>query len=677
MPTTPPTVTSPTAPSEASMPVKKKRLRRNTKGGTEKQTDREKRAAAREKRVIAREKRRTTETKRRKLVPNDSDESEDPDYVPKRGDAVTPISETTTDESTTSRANDGVDSDVSSVSSSDDLRRLLGKIPPTIKKALRDERKYVGVDSVADSDDEPGAFQQSKAVKRAHQSNAKFQTELKCVREQIATKYTNADQILLSDLDVKDKARLFEWREALDLLDVDTVEYFSHRDMITQEFQKLRDIPMSVRSALTQLQGPDKTQHQQILESIVTCNHPANVQRLMYQKLKDIESEESDEYVKVVAWVRIVLSIPTTLCPLIADKTSCLSQYLVNIRNSLDRNVFGMVKAKTRVIEMFASMLTNPKRTRKCMAFVGPPGVGKTWFARCLSESLGLPYDQISLGGINDVSCLVGHNPTYVSARPGMIVESLARMKHLNGILVLDEFDKLQDDNKGYEVISSLLHILDTTQNTEFKDHYLTEVPIDLSNVIFVLTLNNLNNVDKTLADRLTIVEVGEYKFREKIRMAIDFLLPRILKVLNLPASHIICNDKCMVRILNLTTEEKGVRNLERNLQILVERLNILHVLNANALPLGLESTQCDVESDAEVNFDGPKTDTTSDAADATASAANIIAVTSDAVTVNAKKGICAYYLPDITFPVRLTEDIVDALLLDQIKPSSTEHMYV
>jgi len=207
----------------------------------------------------------------------------------------------------------------------------------------------------------------------------------------------------------------------------------------------------------------------------------------------------------------------------------------------------------------------------------------KTAFARCLADSIGLPFYQISFGGVKDSSFLKGHGFTYVGSEPGEIVKALNQMKYKNGILFLDELDKIKDTPHGQEVTSTLLHILDYTQNHEFKDEYLSGIPVDLSHLIIILAINDIKTVDKILLDRLELVEFKDYNAKDKVEIGYRYMIPRIMKNLNIDPKNIKVTKENVAYIIRKSrVDEKGVRQLERNLATILSRYNTLKLININ-----------------------------------------------------------------------------------------------
>jgi ATP-dependent Lon protease len=280
--------------------------------------------------------------------------------------------------------------------------------------------------------------------------------------------------------------------------------------------------------------------------------------------------------VKYEEWINKCLSLPTEVIEM-TDLYGTCTDMLMNVKGNLDNNLYGQNLVKERVLEVLTAMWTNPNRTRNCMVFLGDPGVGKTALARELATSIGLPFYQISFGGAKDSAILKGHGFTYIGSKPGEIVESLINMGVKNGILYLDELDKIKDSLNGQEVINSLLHILDYTQNVDFKDNYLHGIPIDLSKLIIIISINSIEVINNVLADRLPIVTFENYTVEDKIEIGTNFLIPRVIKNLNLDPNHVKYTRNSVAYIISKSIiKESGVRQLERNISTIFERINVL-----------------------------------------------------------------------------------------------------
>lgn len=244
---------------------------------------------------------------------------------------------------------------------------------------------------------------------------------------------------------------------------------------------------------------------------------------------------------------------------------------LEKIAKSLDQTHYGMQKAKDKILEYIAAKQRNPDVDSPILCLIGPSGVGKTTFAKSIAESLHKEFYKISVGGLNDSSVLVGHRRTYLGANPGKFMEALKRCGANNPLILIDEVDKMIKDYRG-DPASTLLDILDKSQNKAFVDHYIEE-EYDLSHVLFVMTANYLQDIPYELKDRLEVVELSSYTLFEKLEIAKKHLLPEIYRVHRLAKKDIKFSDNILKEIILEYTSEAGVRDLARVLTSIVRKL--------------------------------------------------------------------------------------------------------
>lgn len=304
---------------------------------------------------------------------------------------------------------------------------------------------------------------------------------------------------------------------------------------------------------------------EEINKQLSEANMPKHVVNKLKEELKRYTAMPSisSEAGVVRTYMDWLLNIPW-------DKETKDVEDISLVEKSLDKEHFGLEKAKERIIEYIAvkQMTNSLKAPIICLA--GPPGVGKTSLAKSIADALGREFVKASLGGVKDESEVRGHRRTYLGSMPGRIIQSMKKAGVVNPVFLLDEIDKMASDFKG-DPTSAMLEVLDPEQNSIFSDNYLEET-YDLSKVLFIATANDLGNIPAPLRDRLEIIELSSYTEQEKLMIAKNHLMNKQCKTTGLKEGMLTISDEMMLYIIRYYTREAGVRNLERTISKLCRK---------------------------------------------------------------------------------------------------------
>ena len=330
---------------------------------------------------------------------------------------------------------------------------------------------------------------------------------------------------------------------------------------------------------------------------LLDSNMPSKFKAIAMQKLNILKSMDpsDNEYYKIKNWVDTFMKIPfgvyKSLTVHIDDGMERCQEFMENAKNHLDNCVHGLEDAKMQIMQMIGQWIANPGAMGSAIAITGPPGTGKTSLVKeGISKILGREFTFIALGGTGDASFLEGHSYTYEGSTWGKIVQILIDSKCMNPVIYFDELDKISETPRGEEIVGILTHLTDTSQNSQFHDKYFSEVDFDLSKCLFIFSYNDENKVNPILKDRMYRIQTKGYDSKEKTIIARDYLLPRITEQVNFKINDIIIPDETVQYIISnkaFTSEESGVRNLKRCLEIIYTKLNLFRLMKPDSKILG------------------------------------------------------------------------------------------
>jgi len=302
--------------------------------------------------------------------------------------------------------------------------------------------------------------------------------------------------------------------------------------------------------------------YRELLEKV---NPPEEVREKLLKEIKRFESLSyaSSESAVLRNYIETVLEYPWT-------RESEDNQDMQSAIDKLEQDHYGLTKIKERIIDYLAVRALSGRKDAPILCLVGPPGTGKTSIAKSVAEALHKKYGRIALGGVRDEAEIRGHRKTYIGAMPGRIVTAIAKTGVGNPLILLDEIDKTSNDYKG-DVSSALLEVLDGEQNVAFTDHYF-EIPVNLSNVLFIATANDASEIPGPLRDRMELIEVNSYTENEKFQIAKQYLLDKQLVKNGLNRRQFKITDDAIYKLIRNYTREAGVRNLERMLNTLMQK---------------------------------------------------------------------------------------------------------
>jgi len=301
-------------------------------------------------------------------------------------------------------------------------------------------------------------------------------------------------------------------------------------------------------------------------------------------------SGEGGESHKLKNWIDGLLRIPFgKVIPLpvrIEDGPQKCNQFMLDAKTTMNKHIYGMPSAKTQIMQILAQWIVNPNAVGNVIALKGPMGVGKTSFAKnAIAKVLNRPFEFFSLGGASDISNFVGHSYTYEGSIWGRIAECLMHAGTMNPVFYFDEVDKISTTAHGEEITSMLIHLTDRSQNMQFHDRYFSGIDFDLSQCLFVFSLNDIERVHPILRDRMTIIQCDGYNEKDKMEILKGYIWPQLLDRLRFDPADVSFTDAGIKFLIDeFSKDEKGVRTLIRTVEALMTRLNMLRVADRETM---------------------------------------------------------------------------------------------
>lgn len=412
---------------------------------------------------------------------------------------------------------------------------------------------------------------------------------LKMIRSLSKRKKPTMTKILSSNITIQDKIK------AVELYDIykNSVPYSFEERGISRRIDQIIDSPLLIdKNEISRLEK-EETRLKNMTDDcskglkyrILTLNANDTIKKRiweMYQKLEtyDIHDQEYQNLKNKIVWA-VSLPYENSKGMSITSSSSIKKkrEFFRNFIESINRELYGMDEVKDKLLEIVNNRILNPK-TKSMLALKGKPGLGKTAIAKALANACNLPFERISLAGMEDPTVFKGTSNSWLGAEPSIILSVLKRMKTCNGIILFDEIDKLSDSRKGKEIQNALLHITDYVQNSEFQDLFLSEFTHDISNIWFMFAMNDDKFLDLPLRDRLDIIEVKDYSKDEMVCILQNYIFPKTLKEVGLIEDQLkIDKNACekMINVYNDDIKKTGLRPIEKGIHGCVSKINMMN----------------------------------------------------------------------------------------------------
>ena len=314
---------------------------------------------------------------------------------------------------------------------------------------------------------------------------------------------------------------------------------------------------------------------------IMNKNMPSYVKKLALNRLEELKTSNSEHY-KHQTYIRKLIDFPWSsqlndddIFTIIKNDKEACKKFINDAKQKMDEYVYGHDKCKETILELIGKWISNSNSSGKSIGLLGPPGVGKTLFAKALGVILNIPFSQINLGGVDDAALLTGHSFTYSSAQNGLIIDNIIQGGSSRCVMFFDEIDKTGIKHGVNEIMNVLIHLTDPNANDKFNDKFFQEVTFPLNKVLFVFSYNDADKVDKILLDRLEQISVDAYTTQDKIEIFKNHLIQEVSKDININYNILDFSEESIIHLIENYTHEAGVRSLKRKLEKLLSKINL------------------------------------------------------------------------------------------------------
>ena len=416
------------------------------------------------------------------------------------------------------------------------------------------------------------------------ETNPEAYANLLAVRKEIARTEPNIKELLLTPMRIEDRAKLFQYYEIYKMTMPNTELWMDCRIRYNEMFKDYKSgYEQSGKYSKNDISRMKKEEEKfTVIDAqlamkykILNLKTSKENKEVIFRRYEEFISlgTTSDEFGKLKHWLTWATDFPHDRVKKIKVKN--ITKFIKRAKETLDKELYGMEKVKEQILLFLTAKLHNPNMIHTNLGLVGPPGCGKTAISRIIAEIMDWGFSQISFGGMDKADFLKGHEYTYVGAQPGEIVKCLKRMGHKNGIIFLDELDKISENP---EIRSALLHMIDPTQNKDYHDNFLGgEISIDLSKIWYIGSMNFVPS-DEALADRWWIIKVDGYKLDEKIKIVENYLIPKAIKNCGMVKNSVTLCPGVANNLINKVCNhnDKGVRTLEKIIKDLINKINFI-----------------------------------------------------------------------------------------------------